>query len=126
MSALRDSLDGLFVFLTNQGVVPPTRDAWLVEIPSDVEADERGRPRIPRADFRSPDAYEQRFDELMAAGVPWINLSCWGLDGDRLVVAVETPRSARRSPTRTSVNYCGPTRVVLENGWDVGKVLSIT
>lgn len=126
MSALRHSLDGLFAFLTNQGLVPPTRQVWLVEIPSDVGVDERGRLRVRRADFRDPDAYEDRFDELVAAGFPWINVSCCGLDGDRLVVVVETPRTAGRPPARTSVNYSGPARAALERGWDVREALAIT
>lgn len=126
MSALRDSLGGLFAFLTNQGLVPPTREVWLVEIRSDVEVDERGRLRVRRADFRDPDAYEERFEELLAAGLPWINVSCCGLDGGRLVVVVETPRSAGGPPSRTSVNYSGPTKAALERGWDVSEVLAIT
>lgn len=126
MSALRGSLDGLFAFLANQGLVPPTAEVWLVEIRSDVEVDERGRPRVRRADFRHSDAYEDRFDELVAAGFPWINVGCCGLDGDRLVVVVETPRTAVRSPSRTSVNYSGPTTAALKRGWDVNEVLAIT
>jgi hypothetical protein len=126
MSALQESLDGLFAFLSSQGLVPPTWEVWLVEIPSDVDVDERGRPHVRRADFCHPDAYEDRFAELLAAGLPWLNVGCFGLDGDRLVVVVETPRAGGRAAPRTSVNFSGPTTAVLERDWDVSEALAVT
>jgi hypothetical protein len=125
MSALRDSLAELFVFLTKEGIEVPTRHVWILELDSSADVDERGRPRVSRSDLRDPVAYEVRFDELLAAGPPWINISCWGVDGERLVVAVETPRKTGLPSSTTSINYSGPTTATQERGWDVGEVLAL-
>jgi len=109
MSALRDSLNKLFAFLAEQGQVVPTSKVRIVEVRSDVAIDERGRPRLNRAN-----------------GFSWINISCCGLDGEHLVVSVETPRETGRSHAQTSINVSGPTRGVLDHDWDVSEALALT
>lgn len=126
MSALRDSLHSLCAFLDGLGLSPPTREVWLIEISPDVDVDEHGRPRVRRADFRDPDAFEDRFEELTKSGFPWINMSCCGIAGDRLVVTIETPRARASSLSPTSVNFSGPPAAAVARGWEVGEVLAIT
>ncbi|MCX5741998.1 MAG: hypothetical protein NT062_05815 [Proteobacteria bacterium] len=126
LSALRDSLERLFGFLAEQGLVAPTMEVWLVEIRSWADVDDRGRPRVRRADLRPPEAYEARFDELLAAGYAWINMSCYGLLRGGLVVVIETPRETRSRLSRVSVNLSGPPNAARERGWDVDEVLAIT
>ena len=97
-----------------------------MEVRSNAEVDERGRLRIQHTDLLPLEAFEARFEALMSAGLPWINVSCCGLDRGRLVFLVETPQEARPLSSRTSVNYSGPTNAARERGWDVGEVLAIT
>ncbi len=125
MNSLRSMLDGLFAFLARQGLAPPTKEVWLVEIPPIVDVDRHGRLRVRRAEFREVDGYVERYAELVAAGLPWINVSCSGVDRDRLVVLVEAPRATRLPSSRTSINYSGPTKTVVENGWDATKSLAL-
>lgn len=125
MSALQDSLTALVAFLTRQVPELPILDVWFVEVLADAKVDERGRPRVRRTEFRAFEAFDARFDELLAAGYSWINLSCYGLHEGRLVVAVETPLDSGRVPSRPSVNYSGPTNAVRDHGWNAGEMLAI-
>jgi hypothetical protein len=65
-----------------------------------------------------------RFDELMKSGLPWINVSCYGVDRGRLVIGVELPRSRPRATAETSVSFSGATSAVLLHDWDVREVLA--
>ncbi|MBL8717329.1 MAG: hypothetical protein JNL79_15185 [Myxococcales bacterium] len=124
MSALKRALEGLFVFLEDAGQTPPVREVRLLEIGPGVGLDERGRLRVRRDDCRDPEDYSNRFEEVLAAGFPWINVSCYGVDGGKLIVVVEVPRGGGRA-IRTSVNYSGPIRATIEHGWDATIALAI-
>lgn len=126
MTALEAALGELFVFLRNAGLSLPRRDVWLVELEPNMGIDERDRARVRRSDYRDPAGYNSRFDELLAAGLPWINLSCYGVDGDRLLVVIEVPSNSVERVARTSVNFSGPTKAVMDRGWDVSEVLAIS
>jgi hypothetical protein len=72
--------------------------------------------------------YEDRFDELMNAGLPWINMSCYGVHDGILIIGIESarPQNAQRGPVgRTSVNYAGPPVAVVQHGWDANEALTI-
>jgi hypothetical protein len=126
MSTLSQALEGLFAFLEARGQVPPvTRGLVIVEIPSGTPIDERGRFRVRSDQLLEEALYEKRFDELVGAGLPWINLSCYGVWNDMLVVAVELPRPGTTLAGRTSVNHSGPTSSTRMHGWDAGEVLKI-
>lgn len=126
MSALHGALDELFLFLGKAGQTPPVREVRVLEVDPYADLDERGRLRVRRDQFREPQAYEGRFDDLLASGLPWINISCCGVDGELLIVAVEAPRAQRtKSSRRTSINYSGPTKAAIEAGWDVSVSLAI-
>lgn len=118
VTALQDALARLFAFLEDDVLKAHTKNVWLAE----AVVDERGRLRVRRSDLRRPDEYEARFEALLAAGLPWINMSCCGLDGDRLIVLVETPNAREHRSPRTAFNYSGPTRAVRDRGWDVGEM----
>lgn len=126
MSALIGVLEELSLFLEKAGQTPPVREVRVLEIGPGVGVDERGRFRVRRDELREPEDYKDRFDELLAAGLPWINVSCCGVAGEMLVVAVEVPDDQRseRAP-RTSVNFSGPTRAAIEAGWDATVSLAI-
>lgn len=126
MSALKRALDGLFLFLEKAGQTPPVQEVRLLEIGPGVGFDERGRLRVRRDDYRDLEGYKDRFEELLAAGLPWINVSCYGVDDYKLIVAVEVPGSGGSGlARRTSVNYSGPTRAAIEHGWDASMALAI-
>lgn len=123
MSALRDALEELFAFMEKSDHAPPTRDVMLLEITSDLCTDEIGRFRVKRSDLKAVTAFEARFDEILAAGLPWINVSCYGVDLENLVVGVEVPKGGTGSSSRTSVNYSGPPNSVSAQGWTASNTL---
>lgn len=123
--SLADCLNCLFRFLEQAGVVPPSRDVRIVEIGPTTPVDEKGRfclaPRAPQ----DPLLYGARFEELQSLGLPWINVSCYGVMGAHLIVVVEVPAAPSGRSPRTSINYSGPSKAVLRNGWDAGVVLAL-
>lgn len=125
MTALSEAITALFQFLSRHGQVPPTHDVCIVEVGSRGEIDARGRLRVKRIDYREPATYERRFAELLEAGLPWINLSCYGADGEKLLVVVEFPEESRQKATRTSLNYSGPSKLVCDHGWNANEALAI-
>ncbi len=122
---LRNALEGLLTFLVAAGNPPPTRSFLIIEIRSDAPVDHRGRVRVKRTDFLEPTQYEQRFDELLASGLSWINLSCYGVDGENLVVSVEVPKQTPICVSPTPVNYSGPCGAVLAHEWRADENLVI-
>lgn len=125
MSNLSSALQELLNFLEKRDLVPPMRNMFVIEVQADTPRDERGRLLIGRRTLRDPHEFEARFESLMSAGFPWLNLSCIGMAEGRLIVTVETPRSSSGLSARTSVNYSGPSRAVLEQGWDASRVLTV-
>jgi hypothetical protein len=125
MSALEDELRRLLDFLDRQGQGPPTRRLRIVEIPHGAPIDQRGRIRVQSSGLCEPVAYEARFDELLAAGLPWLNMSCYGALGGTLIVAIELPMPPSKPAAKTSVNLSGPPEAVLSHGWNADQVLSL-
>jgi hypothetical protein len=125
MSALANELQRFLDFLGKQGQQPPTRRLRVVEIPQGAPVDSLGRIRLPRQEVRDPADYEVRFDELMKAGLPWLNVSCYGVEDGMLIVGIEVPAAGSKPSSRTSVNFSGPTAKVIGSGWKVDQVLSI-
>jgi hypothetical protein len=125
MSALEDELGRLLDFLDRRGHRPPTRRLRIVEVPYRTPIDQRGRIRVQRSGLCEPGAYEARFDELLAAGLPWLNMSCYGALDDTLIVAVELPMEPSKPAAKTSVNLSGPPAAVLSHGWNADQVLSL-
>lgn len=73
------------------------------------------RALVPIAEFAS------RFDVLLRAGYPWINLSAYGVFREELIVGLEIPSYTGNVPIgRTSVNYSG---VSLGTGWKLRLTL---
>jgi hypothetical protein len=123
MTSFATAVEGLLEFLKKHGSDPPTRELLVVEVRPDAPTDERGRLLVGRNELRDPSDYEGRFESLMKSGLPWLNVSCVGIANGKLIVAIELPRTSPGVSTRTSVNYSGPSRVVLDNGWDAARVL---
>ena len=125
MNSFSDALNALFKFLDEEGQPPPTREVCVIEIPVDARMDERGRVRIARTDFRDPADYESRFEMLIKSGLPWVNISCYGVLDGKLVVAIEPSRAPASLTTRTSLNYSGPVTAARQQDWSVDPVLVV-
>jgi hypothetical protein len=125
MSTLANELQRFLDFLGNQGLQPPTRKSRIVEIPQGAPVDPLGRIRLQRHEVRDPADYEARFDELMKAGLPWLNVSCYGVEEGTLIVGIEVPAVPPKPSSRTSVNFSGPTAKVVGSGWKIDQVLAI-
>lgn len=124
-SALAMELRRLLGFLDTRGLRRPTRSILMVEIPPGTPVDSHGRLRVRRSDFCEPTDFAARFDELLASGMPWLSLCCCGVDGDALIVTIETPRAWSTPAPRPSVNLSGPARKVIASGWRVDQTLAI-
>jgi len=121
---LKDKLALLFQMVAGGPGQPPVPEGIAIAELSPHQFGAAGLPVIVAAALRSPDQYEPRFNELLAMGFPWLNLSYYGLlDGKGLVVVELPGHSASLSPS-TSVNFSGPMTSVAASGWDVrGHVL---
>lgn len=116
MSALARELSGLMAWLSHLDP-PPAKGISILEV--DLGA---AWGPAKRSDLRTPELYEARFESLITSGLPWINLSCYGLDGDMMIVAVELPRQLPDGSTQTSVNFSGPSRAALKLNWSAAAV----
>lgn len=123
MGSLSDALQGLFEFLNKQGEAPPTRDVRVLELGADTRVDQQGRFLIRPDELHEPVGYEARFDVLVKSGLPWINVSCVGVIGGKLVVGIEFPKASSESSARTSLNYSGPVKAVLDKNWNAEPVM---
>jgi hypothetical protein len=125
MTDFSNTLQALLDFLEKRGAPPPTRIMRVVEIGRGAEVDAHGRYRIRRDELLEPSEYEARFAELMKAGLAWINVSYYGVDDGKLVIAIEVPPASTNAATRTPVSYSGPTATVLDREWRVEEVLVV-
>jgi hypothetical protein len=123
MSSFPNAIQGLLEFLKQQGIAPPTRELAVVEVGPDTPSDEHGRLLVGRSALRDPSDYEARFEALMQSGLAWLNVSCIGVASGKLIVTIELPRASSATSARTSVNYSGPSKLVLDHGWDAAQVL---
>jgi hypothetical protein len=124
MTALATHLERLLHWLEEIGLQPPSKNVRFVEVGEVNMGD--GTYHVRRADFRSTTEYERRFEELLQAGYPWLNMSCYGIHNGWLIVAVEVPSPRPLNPgCATSVNLSGPSRMVLDCGWRVDSVITI-
>lgn len=90
----------------------------IVEIsPRDYDA--RGWPIVDEDALQGVDAYAARFDELLASGYAWLNLSWMGRLRGAPLVAVELPPRRAERATATAVNFSGPSNAVRDSGGDV-------
>lgn len=124
MSALSDHLDRLFSWLKSTGLEPPSKDVRIVEVPS------AGTSCVRHESLRKPLEYEARFEELIRATYPWLNMSCKGVHEGLLIVAIELP--SYRLPREkcpvdfvTSVNLSGPASNVVDRDWRLDSYLTI-
>jgi hypothetical protein len=127
VSALSDHLSRLFEFLARTGISPPTNEVRIIEIEPKRIRDDSGRLRVTRDELRRADDYASRFDELMRAGLAWINMTVYGVYDGWLIVGIEVPdpRGRKTPATRMSVNYSGPPEAVKRHQWDAKKTLAI-
>ncbi len=126
MSALSNDLDRLLSWLESIGLHPPSQDVRIVEVSADEVKLDDGKYHIRRDELCRPSDYEPRFDELLQAGYPWINMSCFGTYDSYLIVAIELPSpSPLRPGLPTSVNLSGPARTVLDHSWCVDPKLAV-
>jgi hypothetical protein len=120
MTILSDNLVTLCEFL---GTPITWRGMKIFEVGSSY--DDHGRLRISSDQLLTPEAYSGRFDELLARGYAWVNLSCFGIYDGFMLVGVEVQSATTASISKTSVNYSGPPMSVLRHGWDASQALAI-
>jgi len=140
MSALADHLDRLLQWLKNIGLEPPAREVRIVELRPDDFDQADGRHHIVIERLREPSQYANRFDDLLRVGYVWLNMSCYGIHDDLLIVAIEAPSDTvplwtasgwSEQPRElhpgcaTSVNLSGPTRAVIDHEWNVDSILVV-
>ena len=130
MSLLAEQISRLFQWLESIGLRPPSADVRIVEVHSNApNLDDRGRSRVQRDALHEVPEYEARFAELMRLGLPWINMSCYGIFDGFLIVAIEFREVAApiERPTwfSTPVNLSGAPRLVLQNGWDAAEIVVV-
>lgn len=127
MSALSNCLDDLFGFLSKLGLVPPSQDVRIAEIPQGALVTAEGRIRISRAALYTTADFEPRFERLRSLGLPWINVSCYGVYERFLIIGIEVPnRPPDAAPaSRTSINYSGPPARVLEHEWNALQAIVV-
>jgi hypothetical protein len=103
MSALATHLERLVGWLEGIGLKPHAKDVLIVEVSHLNQSD--GTAHVRQTDFHEPSDYAMRFDELLQAGYPWLNMSCYGIHDGRLIVAIEIPSPSPLHPgCATSVN----------------------
>jgi hypothetical protein len=136
MSALSDHLDRLVQLLESIGLHRPSLDVRIFEHQHGDFNETDGRYHIRPERLRTVPQYEKRFDELLRVGYTWLNMSCYGVHDNRLlIVAIAPPSSTVPRMTSsgwseeprtlhpgciTSVNLSGPPNLVRDKGWDVG------
>ena len=122
MSVLSNHLDMLLHWLESIGLQPTSQDVRLLEVNLGD-----GTYHVRRDELRKPLDYGARFEELLRAGYPWLNMSCYGVHDGLLIVAIEvpSPRVGHSPGFATPVNLSGPTRIVLDHQWHVDSVLTI-
>ncbi|NUP11207.1 MAG: hypothetical protein HOW73_34610 [Polyangiaceae bacterium] len=75
-------------------------------------------------DIASPEAFAERFIQLLSRGYAWINLHVAGLRQDTLLISVELPMFTRAGVTNPSINICGPIALVREQpGWQLDNFI---
>src|SRR5205085_4834701 len=109
------------------GHTPPAHEVRIVEVNRAGDHDERGRVIILGDAVRMPSDYESRFEELMHSGLPWVNMSCYGVYNGLLIVGIELPNyPGKEGRTRPpSVNYSGPQVNVIQHDWDASQMMVI-
>jgi hypothetical protein len=109
MSALSLHLNRLLHWLQEIGLQLPSRDIRIVEISQIRRPSTDGTYHVRRNQVLSPLEYECRFDELLAKGYSWLNMSCYGVHDGSLIVAIEVPGPRTLYPgCPTSVNLSAP------------------
>ncbi|WP_426208929.1 hypothetical protein [Massilia sp. TWP1-3-3] len=123
MAVLSDKLVELCEFLRVSGGPTTWRGIKIFEVDSNY--DDYGRPRVSGDRLLSQEEYSARFDELLTCGLPWINLSCFGIYDGFLVVGVEASNPSATLISNTSINYSGLPTSVLSPRWDSSSALVI-
>jgi hypothetical protein len=113
MSEFSEHLARVVELVKEQGA-RPWREVGIVRLPATAAAS--GRLSIERSAVQTLAAFEAEWAGLIADGYSWINVGCLGIDGERLLISVETSRG-RGQPGRTSINVSGASMGVVENDW---------
>ncbi len=125
MSALASHLDRLFQQFDSYGLPPLSREVRIVEISQITRVSPDGTYHVRRNQLLKPLEYESRFDELLAAGYTWLNMSPCGIHDGSLIVMIEVPGPRTLYPgCFTSVNMSWrPPPAGAE--WNVAWILTI-
>ena len=123
MLSLSDVIDELLAFLARLGLDVPSTNVLMLEVGPDFPTDSLGRLVIPAGSLVPVGVYDARFAHVRALGPSWINFSSYGLLDGSLIVGVELPSRPWDRSALTSINYSGPSKAVLDAGWDANAIL---
>jgi hypothetical protein len=86
-----------------------------------------GKPdEISRPDIFTFEIFEDRFNEILAQGHSWVNLSFAGMLADSLLIIIETPNYENSVPFGSvSVNLSLPAKSIVENDWNISLFIKI-
>ena len=101
-------------WLTKIGLTPPpTKGIKIFELSRTLE----------QSDAVDAAAYAARFQEITHARHSWINMECFGIHNDYLIIAVRFPNPEFENLLRpgdpTAVNFGGPSVEILQNNWQL-------
>lgn len=131
MGTFHKAANGLLEFLSAQGPLPEYKNIWVVE---DCYIKYQNRPSqppvmtFPRSAIHDIKDYENRFDEILKSGVPWVNVSCYGFLPGVMLIGIELPNSNNYNPpNKVAINYSGPPMSIDSRPrWDVFDRVIIT
>jgi len=82
--------------------------------------------QINRGNLYEPDFFITRFDEVVASGHSWVNLSFVGVLEGKLLISLEDVSSSIIEGCSTSVNLSGPLNLIRSrHGWNLDNITII-
>lgn len=126
MASLRDEIQQVVELARRQGL-PAYNDMVVVFTGPKGRLTNDGKMVVDAGEIQPVAAAEPKWNELLGAGHPWINVTCGGVYRGDLLIVVETGRTDNLKPgIRTSVNHSGAMQGVVDAGWDAEAMTVVT
>jgi hypothetical protein len=105
-------MEGLVASIQERGEIPDYDTIWVVET---CHIEFVPRPHVPpimrfkQTSIHSIKEYEQRFQEILQSGVPWVHLSCFGITAGSMLIGIDIPRYSNFvTPDTVKFSFTGP------------------
>ena len=125
MSDLSNKLKEFTDWLVNINLPPPVTEIRIIELDRNPEIDKKGRVKIEKINIHKPENYEERFNELMTSGISWLNMSCYGVYDEYLIIVIEKPMKNFGLNPKPSVNFSAPNTEVIRRKWDATQAIIV-